>query len=173
MENPKTEMLVTPEWSTLIFGDGYIALMQGAIEKEEEGIKIVEATIKPHPLLRKRYNIRDSELDNNGNILSFKMKKNDIIPLNLYDDAARTFLYVKNYNHEETDLGNITWDYRKRLEQANKRLWILEGEVIYLSELVNLAKTNPMEFAALPLEIFEKITSNVIEAIKTKKEKEE
>ena len=172
MENPQVELLVEPEWSTLIFGDGYIALMQGAIEIEEGGVKIINATIKPHPHLRKRYNIRESDLVN-GNILSYRMNKSDLIPLNLYDDANRTFLYLKNYNHNETDVGNATWGLRKRLEEADKKLWIVEGELIYLSELVNLAKTNPMEFASLPLEIFEKITSGVIEAIKTKKDKDD
>ncbi|CAK0756832.1 hypothetical protein CCP1ISM_60028 [Azospirillaceae bacterium] len=174
MDNPKTDMLIQPEWSTLIFGDGYIALMQGAIEKEEGGIRIVEVTIKPHTHLRKRYNIREGDLDNNGNITSYRMKKDDLIPLNLFDDANRTFLYVKNYNHQDTDVGRMEWDLRKRLEEKDKKLWVMEGELIHQSEMLNLAKTNPMEFAALPLEIFEKMMDNMANMFsKTKREKED
>ncbi len=172
-DNPRTEILIQPEWSTLIFGDGHFAMMQaGTIEREEEGVKIIEVTIKPHSNLRKAYNIRDDELVD-GKILSYPMKKIDIIPLNEFDDSQRTFLYIKNYNHKDTDIGNISWDLRTRLEAAYKRIWILEGELIFLSEQIRLAKTNPIEYASQPLEIFDKIYGTIIDAMKNKKEKED
>lgn len=174
MENPRTELLVQPEWSTLIFGDGYNALMRGAIEiEDEDGIKIIEATIQPHTHLRKRYNIKDSDLDNNGNISSYKMKKNDLIPLNQFDDANRTWLYIKNYNGEETEITNVEWKLRKLLEESEKKRRILEGENTWYSEQLLLAKTNPIEFAGQSLEIFEKITSNALEAIRSKKDRDD
>ena len=98
MENPKTELFLQPEKSIIMFGDGYAAMMQpGAKVKEEDGKKILDATILPHSNLRKAYNIRSNELDDNGNITSYKMDKNDLIPLNLYDDSNRVFLYIKNF----------------------------------------------------------------------------
>lgn len=171
-EKPKEEILIQPEYSILEFGDGYIALVQGSTQFEDEGIKWLEVTIKPSELLRKRYDIKSSELDKNGNI-TIRIKKDDIIILNPFDDANRKWLYIKNYKGEETEVSNISWDLRKRLEESEKKRRILEGETMWYSEQLFLAKTNPIEFAAQPLEIFEKITASTIEALKTKKDKED
>lgn len=171
-ENPRQDILVQPEFSILEFGDGYIALVQGSTQFEDEGIKWLEVTIKPSELLKKRYEIKDSELDRNGNI-TIHVKKDDIIFLNLFDDSNRKWLYIKNYKGEDTEISNIGWDLRKRLEESEKKRRILEGENMWYSEQLLLAKTNPIEFAGQTLEIFEKITANTIEALRTKDNKKE
>jgi hypothetical protein len=173
-DKPKEEILVPPEWSILVFGDGYIALMKGAIEKEDsEGNIVVEATIEPHELLRKRYNIKENELDNNGNIQSYQMMKEDLIPMNLFDDANRKWLYIKNYLHQETNISNISWDLRKQFVEERKKRIILEGHNIFLSEQLSISKQNPAEFLSQGLEFFQKINNGILETIRTKKEKEE
>ena len=87
-ENPAEEILVAPEFATLYFGDGYIALIQGGIEKEEDGRRVVHFMIKPSDLLRKRYDIKDSMLNVNG-AMPFKVYKDELITLNQFDDANR------------------------------------------------------------------------------------
>ena len=62
-EKPSTEILMSPEYAMLEFGDAYRALIQGGKEgKDDNGEKIVDFVIKPSPLLRKRYDIKDSML---------------------------------------------------------------------------------------------------------------
>ena len=150
-----------------------MALIQGAIEgTDEEGKKIVDFIIKPTSLLRKRYDIKDSVLDQNGN-MPFRVYKKDLIPLNLLDDANRKWLYIKTFNHDETEISKIAWDLRERLAEEEKRVVILEGELIWMSEQLQLAKTNPAEFVAQGAEVFEKVFSRTVDMLKGKKDKEE
>jgi hypothetical protein len=160
-EKPNEEILVPPEFSILEFGDGYIALMQGAIKTiDNDGKEIVEMWIKPSELLKKRYNIKDSQLNQNG-ALKFKVYRKDLIPLNEFDDANRKWIYVKTYNHDETEISKLGWNLKRRLEEMEKRVMVLEGELIWLSEQLQLAKTNPAEFIAQGTEVFENISSKM------------
>ena len=157
----------------LEFGDGYIALIQGGIEgKNDDGEKIVDFVIKPSPLLRKRYDIKDSVLDQNRN-MPFRVFKKDLIPLNLFDDANKKWLYIKTFNHDETEISKIGWSLRERLAEAEKRLIIIEGENIWLSEQLQLAKTNPAEFLKQGTEVFEQISSKMVDIIKGKRDRED
>lgn len=172
-EKPQEEILVTPEYSILEFGDGYIALIQGGVKGEDEsGQKIVDFMIKPSEILRKRYDIKDSMLNQNG-ALPFRVAEIDLIPLNQFDDANRKWLYIKTYNHNETEISKIGWNLRKRLEEMGKRIMVLEGEMIWYSEQLQLAKTNPAEFITQGTEVFEKISSKLIDIYKGKKDKDD
>lgn len=165
-ERPSEEILVTPEYTILEFGDGYIALIMGGIEEEnEKGQKIVKFMIKPSNLLRKRYNIKESMLNQNGQ-LPFTVKKDDLIPLNQFDDANKKWLYVKTFSHAETEISKIGWSLRKRLEEMSERVIVIEGELIWMSEQLQLAKTNPTEFITQGTEIYEKLSSNLLELMK-------
>ncbi len=172
-EKPSEEILVSPEYAILEFGDGYIALIQAGIEGEnDDGQKVVDFMIEPSDLLKKRYNIKDSMLNQNR-ALPFRVLKNDLIPLNLLDEANKKWLYIKTYDHQETEVSNIGWDLRKRLEGKEKQLWVVQGEMIWLSEQIQLAKTNPAEFIIQGTEVFEKSLSKVLDLVKGKREKEE
>lgn len=172
-EKPQEEILVAPEYPMLEFGDGYIALIQGGIEREnDDGQKVVDFMIEPSDLLKKRYNIKDSMLNQNR-ALPFRVLKNDLIPLNLLDEANKKWLYIKTYDHQETEVSKIGWDLRKRLEEKERQLIILQGELIWLSEQIQLAKTNPVEFITQGTEVFEKSLSKVLDLVKGKREKEE
>jgi len=170
-EKPREELQVSPEWSTIIFGDGYAGSMRGAIEKIIDGRRIIVLTLKPGDMLKKRYNIKDSEMTADGK-MQYQIDEINLIPLNLYDDANRTFIYLKNYNHEETNISQITWKFEKIIKELSRRVVVVEGTNLFLSEQLQLAKTAPMEFAAQSLEIFERITASTIDALKFKKEKE-
>lgn len=173
MPNPSETILESPGWATLIFGDGYLALMQGGIENENSGgERIVSVTIKPHSSLRKRYNIKDSDLNNSGNLENYQMNKEDIIVLNQWDDANRTVLYIKNYLHQETDLCRVNWDLRKQLQEERTKRVIIEGYLIRLSEDLQLAKQNPAEYISQGLELIEKINNGVITSMRGNKEEE-
>ncbi len=173
VDRPSETILVSPEYAILEFGDGYIAQIQGATEgTDEEGKKIVDFIIKPSSLLRKRYDIKDSMLDQNRN-MPFRVYKKDLIPINQFDDANRKWLYIKTFNHDETEISNIGWSLRERLAEEEKRVIVLEGELIWLSEQLQLAKTNPAEFVAQGAEVFEKVFSRTVDMLKGKREKEE
>ena len=111
-------------------------------------------------------------LDQNRN-MPFTAFKKDLIPLNQFDDANRKWLYIKTYTHDETEISKIGWNLRKRLEEMERRIIVLEGELIWLSEQLQLAKTNPAEFITQGTEVFEKIGSKMIEMVKGKKDKED
>ena len=172
-DRPQEEILVSPENSILEFGDGYIALIQGGIEKEDdEGRQVVDFMIKPSDLLKKRYNIKDSMLNQNG-AMAFRVYKKDLIPLNQFDDANKKWLYIKTFDHHETEISKVSWNLRKRLEEMEKRIIILEGELIWLSEQLQLAKTNPAEFITQGTDVFEKISSKLIDLIKPERRDKE
>ena len=172
-ERPQEEILVAPEYSLLEFGDGYLALIQGGVEKvDNDGKRVVEFMIKPSDLLRKRYDIKDSVLNQNG-ALNFKAFKKDLIPLNQFDDANRKWLYIKTFNHDETEISKIGWNLRKRLEEMEKKVMVLEGELIWMSEQLQLAKTNPAEFITQGTEVFEKISSKLADIYKSKRDKDD
>lgn len=155
------------------FGDGYLALIQGGVEEEDnEGNKIIKFMIKPSSLLRKRYGIKDSMLNQNGQ-MPFTVKRDDLIPLNQFDDANRKWLYVKTFNHAETEISKIAWHLRKRLEEREKRIMVLEGELIWMAEQLQLAKTNPAEFITQGTEIFEKLSENLFDLMRGRKDKGE
>ncbi len=172
-EKPREEILIQPEFSIFEFGDGYIGLVQGAIVNEDaEGIKVIELTLKPSELLRKRYDIKSSELDGNGNI-NIKVKQDDVIILNPYDDANRKWLYMKNYLHEDTEISKFSQNLRESLEKAEKRINVAEGQLIWYLEQLQLATSNPVEFISQGFEIFERISDKMVDIGKTKKEKED
>ncbi len=172
-DKPKEDILVSPEYATLEFGDGYIALIQGGKEEAtSEGEKVVDFTIKPSSSLRKRYDIKDNVLDRNMN-MTFRVKKKDLVPLNLFDDANKKWLYIKNFNHDETEISNIGWSLREQLTEAEKKVIILEGENIWLSEQLQLAKTNPSEFLKQGTEVFEAVSSKMIDLLKGRKDRED
>lgn len=172
-ERPSEEILVAPEYAILEFGDGYIALIQGGIEKEDEkGRQIVDFMIKPSELLKKRYNIKDSVLNVNG-AMPFRILRKDLIPLNQFDDANKKWLYVKTFDHHETEISKLSWNLRKRLEELERRIITLEGELIWLSEQLQLAKTSPAEYMAQGTEIFEKVSSKLFDIFKPGKKSDE
>lgn len=171
-EKPREEILVSPEFSILEFGDGYSALLQGSkMEFDSEGRKIAIMTIKPSQLLKKRYDIKDSQLDRNGNII-FKAVYDDLIPMNLLDDANRKWLYIKTYNHDDTEISKIGWDLRERLKWSKNRIYILEGQLIHFSEQLALAKTNPTEFVSQGLDVIKEF-AEVTESLRDRTRKEE
>lgn len=173
IERPEEEILVTPEYAILEFGDGYIALIRGAIKQVlEDGRKVIRFMIEPSNLLRKRYRIGDNQLNQNRQ-MPFIAETNDLIPINILDDANRKWLYIKTFNHDETELSNLGQNLRKQLSESQKRVVMLEGEILWLSEQLQLAKTNPQEFAAQGWEMFEKYGSKILELTKGKKEKED
>lgn len=172
MDKPEEEIIVQPEYAILEFGDGYIALIQGATEQVlEDGRKVVRFMIRPTNILRKRYRIGDNQLNQNG-VMPFIVEKKDLIPINILDDANRKWLYIKTFNHDETGISELGWGLRKQLGEAEKRIFMLEGEILWLSEQLQLAKTNPQEFAAQGIELFDKYSSKMLEIVKGKKDRE-
>ncbi len=172
-ENPQEEILLPPEYAILIFGDGHIALTQGGRETEDEkGREVIEFLIKPSSNLKKRYKIKEEQLNRNGAML-FPVLRGDLIPLNMYDDANRRWLYIKTFDHKETSIGNINWDLRRKLEDSKMRITFLEGNLIYMSEQLQLAKTNPAEFVTQGTEVFNKMASSVVDLMRAKKGKME
>ena len=169
-EKPETEILVQPENSILELGDGYLATLFSAIEVEEEnGKTIIDALIEPSLLLKKRYNIPDSDLNANRQ-MHFKMAKIDLIPINLFDSANRKWLYTKTFKHVSTPVDKLSLDLKDQVTQLEQRVWSLEGDIAFLSEQLQLAKDNPGEYSAQSLELAEKMSSIMMKMSQKKSE---
>lgn len=165
MDKPREEIIVPPKNDLLQFGDGYEALIVNCMPYvNDEGIEMLEYTIIPHELLKKRYNIRDSELNSSG-ALVYHVKKIDVLDINKYDASARKFMYVKTYNHTPTEISKRDEYLRNQLEQRDKTIWSMEGDLISMSEQLNLAKSNPQEFIAQGLPLMEQVVQNSINNI--------
>lgn len=173
-ETPREDIIITPTYAILEFGDGYIALIQGAVENEDkDGLKQIVFTIKPSQLLRKRYNIPDSALNRNG-CLDIPCYRKDLIPINIFDDANRKWFYIKNFLHQETEVAKFTWDLRQRLSESERRIILLEGELIWYSEQLRLAKTGAAEFLTQGTEVIDKIFSTkMMDALGKRSSKDE
>src|SRR3990167_3904459 len=104
-ENSAKDIVREPQWSMLTDGLGYNVLWGGGITTiNKDGEEIVEAIIKVDDTIKKVYNWnREKELDEHDN-MKWTAKKIDLIPLNIYDDANRRWLYVKTLLHDPTDL---------------------------------------------------------------------
>lgn len=154
-EKPREEIMIDPRWSILQDGLGYNVLLVGGISyTNTDGEEVVEFTIKPDEIVRKRYNLRYGyELNDMGN-MKFIAKKIDLIPLNMYDDANRKWLYVRSLKHEETELSQREKSLKLKIESKDRRILLLEGENIRLSEQLNLAKTSPAKFIQQSSEVF-------------------
>lgn len=164
-DNPREDIIATPKQDLLQFGDSYVALIVNCMPyTNETGEEMLEYLIIPHELLKKRYNIRDSELDSSG-ALKYIVKKIDVIDMNKYDAAARCFLYIKNYNHGDTDISKREEYLRRQVEFNQKTIWSMQGELIHISEQLQLAKSNPQEFLSQGLPLMEQMISNSINNI--------
>jgi len=172
MDNPKEDILAIPQYPFLIFGDGYMAMITGGIEKKDaEGRAVVELQIVPEELMRKRYNITKDKLNING-VMAYTVLRKDLIPLNIFDKAKERWMYLKTFKREETDIGNPGKFLRARLEELEKYSWMLEGDNIYLSEQVIASRMNPAEVMAQGTEAMGKAMEPVIDLLNAKKGRE-
>lgn len=170
--NPKRDILKTPQWSILIFGDGLVAEIHGSIEREDfSGENVVEFVIQPSTDLRKRYEIKESELNESGEIEKYLVKKDDLIFLNQFDDSNRKVLYIKNYLHHETQLSQRDFNLRKELEVERTKRVILEGNLIEISEQFKTMTSNPTEYLSQGLDFFNKISKSAIDLAAQKQER--
>jgi hypothetical protein len=170
-ENPKRDIMLDPRWSIFQDGYGYQLLAVGGIgERDKEGREVIRFTVKPDDVVMKRYNLRRGiELDQNGN-MELVVLKDDLIALNMYDDANRKWLYVKSLTHNPTDLSNREEDLKKVIKTSKRRILLLEAENIRLAEQLELARTNPAKFIKQGAEVFQESAKAFAEI--TRKEKD-
>jgi hypothetical protein len=156
--NPREDILLPPQFSILEFGDAFCAQIKpGSREyKDCNGYEWIKLTIHPGEGLIKKYNIKPDELDINGDFV-IQIKKVDYIPLNLYDDTNRTFLYTKNFRGEDTDLSKRYWELTNQVEEYQNKLAIIEAWMIAKSEELMLSETNAIQSLSAPLELFNKL----------------
>lgn len=171
-ENPREDILAIAQFPYLIFGNGYIAMIVGGVEKEDrEGRTIVELQIIPEELMRKRYGIAREQLNING-VMPFTVLRKDLIPLNLFDKAKERWLYLKTFDGKETEIGSPSKFLRARLDELEKYSWMLEGDNIFLSELANNLRTNPGEVLAQNSEVLSKVMEPTLDLLNAKKGRE-
>jgi hypothetical protein len=173
-DNPREDIKVSPKFSLFLFGDGYMSQIAGpTVEYEnKEGVKFIQYTIIPERLLRKKHNIKDSELNSDGAV-TIQVNALDVIPLNIYDDSNRTFLYTKDYLHKETNLSRHFAVLTQRVEEEIKIRVMLEGYLIWYSEQLVLAKTNPAEFVSQGLEVLERVSEKFSDVLKANSQRRE
>lgn len=172
VDNPREDILAIAQFPYLIFGNGYFAMIVGGVETQDsEGREIVELQIIPEELLRKRYDIKKEQLNING-VMTYRVLRKDLIPLNLFDKAKERWLYLKTFDGKETEIGGPSRFLRARLEEREKYCWMLEGDNIYLSEQCISLRMNPGEVMAQGTEAIGKTIEPVIDLLNAKKGRE-
>lgn len=173
MENPKEDILAIAQFPYLIFGNGYIAMIVGGIEKEDrDGRTIVELQIIPEELMRKRYGINREQLNING-VMPFTVLRKDLRPMNLFDKAKERWLYIKTYDGKEVDgIGSESKFLAARLDELEKENWMYQGDNIFLSEQCIALRMNPGEVMAQGTEAIGKTIEPVIDLLNAKKGRE-
>lgn len=173
-ENPEKEIMLDPKWSILEDGLGYNVLVVGGVPGiDKDGREIVTFTCKPDEVVRKRYKFRIGvEIDPETNNMKIICLKQDLIPLNMYDDSNRKWLYVKTFRHEPTELSNRESNIKIELNRMAKRILLLEAENIRLNEQLELARTNPAKFIKQGAEVFQEAMKGITELTRKPGEKE-
>jgi len=170
-KNPQEEIMLDPTWSILEDGLGYRVLLTGGVPGiDKDGREIVNLSIKPDAIVKKRYNWRFGiEVDNQGNVKLIVLK-DDLVPLNLYDDANRKWMYVKSFSHDETNISKWQEHIRKELEVEKRKGLLQDAVIIRLSELLEIAKTNPAKFLKDGMEVYQESLKGLADIINKKKE---
>lgn len=165
MKNPSVEIQLPPENALLMFGNGYFAQTgSGGIVTEEGGVPQVIIPIKPHPALRKAYNIPDEALVPNG-FMKYKMNRKDLYAINEFDNANRVWIYEKSFDHKQTPMSERTKDILFQMELYERTIWVTQGNMIFLSEQWEMAKNNPAEYSNQVFEMADKMNSRSMEMI--------
>lgn len=171
VENPQVDISVLPTNDLLIFGDGNVAQSLGAVEGTDPfGREVIDFRIKPSDLLRKRFNIKTTDLDRLG-MMMFRALKSEVIHLNKYDPARRVIVYKLNFLHEKTAFSSYAKEQSQECERLRRQLTIREGEVMHLTEMLDLAKSKPFEFVNQSIELQDKF-STIINRGKEQQKKE-
>ena len=161
-KEPEKEIFVDPQNTVLMDGLGYRALCAGGLPtKDKDGNDIIIFTIKPDEVVRKRYNLRfGHEIDDQGNT-KITIAKIDLIPMNIYDDSNRMWLYTKSFNHDETELSIRDRYLKIEINRLNREVLQLEAENLRLSEVNELLRTNPEKAISTSSELFQKVASGL------------
>ena len=156
--NPQKEILVQPLWPLLIDGFGYYSTHYGGIpSKAPDGRKTIKLTIGPSEVAKKRYDLQfGKEIDDSG-VMFLEVLQDDLVPLNLHDQANQVWLYVKSLRHEETLISDREKFLKTELTARDKEVALLEAEVICMAEQLILANINPAKFLKSSLDIVEAI----------------
>lgn len=172
-DNPQKDILLSPQWSILQDGLGYNVLSIGGLPKiDSDGREIVEFTVKVDDIVKKRYNLRRGIELNEQDNMKLIVAKIDLIPLNMYDDANKKWLYVRSLLHEPTELSKREENLKILLNVKEKRILLLDAENIRLNEQIMLFRTNPAMAAAQGAEVFEKTAKAVADLIRPKEKGE-
>lgn len=170
-KEPEKEIMLDPRWSVLEDGLGYQVLIVGGMPGvDREGREVVHFTIKPDEIVRKRYNWRRGvEVNENGNV-KFIAAKDDLIPLNMFDDANKKWLYEKTFNHQSTELSKRWDELKKRIQIFERKLWLLEADNIRLNEQLELARLSPGKWIKEGTEVYEQVSKSFADLTRKKEE---
>jgi len=172
MDNPRKELLQDPRWSILEDGNGYQVMAMGGMPfVDNSGKRCIRFKILPDPLVRNRYNLRrGAELDENEGTMFFTCLEIDLIPLNLYDDANRKWLYVKTFKHEQTPLSERESFYKQKYQSYEQQVLLLQAKVIKLNEELQMAALQPGKYLKMGAEVVEASAGAIATAIKKKED---
>lgn len=173
IEDPEKNIMLSPSWSILEDGLGYNVLVIGGIPKvDKEGREIVEFMIKVDDVVKKRYKLRRGVELSESDTMKLTVLKIDLIPLNMYDDANKKWLYVKSFANETTEVSKREENLKAVMNVKDKRILLLEAENIRLNEQIMLFRTNPAMAASQGAEVFEKTAKAVAELMRPKEKGE-
>lgn len=154
--------MIDPRWSILMDGLGYqVLVVEGMPSVDRDGNEVVEFIIKPDEVVRKRYKWRgEQEIDGLGN-KKITIAKIDLIPLNMYDDANKKWLYVKSFNHDDTDMSKRESFLKMEISRLKKENLQYEAENLRLNEVNELFRTNPEKALSTSAEFLQKMAQGL------------
>lgn len=171
VDDPRKDILLEPLHSIIVDGLGYSVLSLGGVPaKDQNGKEVIKFVIKVDEVVRKRYGLRKGvEIDDN-NTMHLVVDKLDLIPMNMYDDTNRKWLYVKSLDHHPTEISRREENLKTLINSRERRILLLDAEIIRLSEQLELARTNAAKFISQSGEVYEKAYASASRNLQQKEE---
>lgn len=171
-KNPEKDIMLYPKRPLLMDGFGYNTLYMGGMPSiDKDGREIVTLTLKTDEVVRKAYNLGKGKVDENG-YWKLTVHKVDLIPMNLFDETNRKWLYIKSFNGTDTDISKRDAELRLQLDYAKRNILLRDSQIVRLAERLELAKNNPAKFLKESMEVHESSIRTVAEAMMKEKERQ-
>lgn len=134
-------------WGSLWFSNGYKAQIDGAVEDEIRGRRVIKFLLRPYLATRKRYGITNNDLNKKGQCIKV-YDREIIIRLNPYDPSRNVFFSLCDWDGKPTE--STQWlkgiAQAEEIQRLRKQIRTLKGKIEALQEENYLLRSDMRQY---------------------------